>query len=68
MVREQRPLLEIVRQVAAVDHALQAVALAMIDEEVERLAELAGRSADPELLTHKSTDLAAAMHGLLRTR
>jgi len=68
MIAEDRYCIDILTQVAAVDTALEAVALKILDDHVHHCVTRALASGDEALAAEKTSELLAAVHRFIRTR
>ena len=68
MVEEERYCIDILTQVAAVDTALEAVALKILDEHVRHCVARALAAGDPEVAAEKADELLEAVRRFAKTR
>ena len=68
MVEEDRYCIDILTQIAAVDTALESLALQILDDHVRHCVARAFASGDPAEMTQKTTELLEAVQRFTRTR
>ena len=68
MVEDDRYCIDILTQLGAVDTALEAVALKVLEEHVQHCVAGALASGDPQLANEKTTELLGAVQRFAKTR